>query len=439
MSRQNLFLISLLVLFALVSLLGAAGPELGFDALWYHLVIPKIYLIHGGIYHIPGGLLYYSEMPRLGEILYMFIPAHAISFGVGIMSTILVYLLARKYLDREFALLSTVIFYVSPLVGWQSGSSYVDLLRTFFEILALYLFVDKKFWPSGLAIGLAISTKSLALGSLAVIGLIGIYISGWKRTMLIVIVAGLVSLPWFLSAYLTTGYPFYPIGAGILDSTNSLNIQPLNILADFWKINLNSSDPFGPVFLITFPLFLANFGKVWAKAKVVVLYSALAYLVWFVTPRTGGGRFILAYLPAWSVLAALIIFSVRQKYVRFFLITLVVVLGLVNVGYRFAAEIKVFPFLFGRETKEAYLCRNLDFHTGVFVDCDGWMRKNLKKTDLVYVQGVHNLFYLDFPFIDESWYRDEQYNYLLTNQTPGDSWQEIHNNRVTGYRVYKRV
>jgi|SRR3989344_1584478 len=37
-------LFSLITIQVFVNLVGALGPELAFDALWYHLTIPKIYL-----------------------------------------------------------------------------------------------------------------------------------------------------------------------------------------------------------------------------------------------------------------------------------------------------------------------------------------------------------------------------------------------------------
>src|SRR5258708_2606943 len=57
--------ILLFILLALVNLIGVLGPDLAFDALWYHLTLPKLYLLHHSIYHIPGGLLSYSDMPKL--------------------------------------------------------------------------------------------------------------------------------------------------------------------------------------------------------------------------------------------------------------------------------------------------------------------------------------------------------------------------------------
>src|SRR3989344_4563919 len=113
MSRWSLLLISILVFAAGINFLGVLVPERGFDALWYHLTIPKIYLSRGEIFHIPGGLLYHSALPRLGEILYLLgikidpvIGPHLVSWASGISSAVLIYLIARLYIPKSWALLA---------------------------------------------------------------------------------------------------------------------------------------------------------------------------------------------------------------------------------------------------------------------------------------------------------------------------------------------
>ncbi|KKU91248.1 MAG: hypothetical protein UY21_C0011G0027 [Microgenomates group bacterium GW2011_GWA1_48_10] len=457
------FLIILLVT-ALVNLLGALGPELAFDALWYHLTIPKIYLSLGQIQHLPGGLLYYSEMPRLAETLYLFvlpsldeIGPHLVSWGAGIGTSLVIYKLGKKLsLPSPLALLPSVIFYVTPLVGWQSGSAYVDLLRTFFEILALYFLVTKKPTMSGLAIGLAISTKTLALGSLGILAVISHFLyHDWKKTGKLILLAALVCLPWFLSAFLTTGNPLYPIGSSLLDSRHKLNLDLWNLpklFGDFFRLWFAPEDPITPVYLLILPFFLLNIKKLWPKNQPLILYSLFSILVWYITPRTGGGRFIMAYLPAWAILIGSTVAVISDRFVKSTIIAAILFISLLNLLYRGAATTRLSPYLLGRETKTHYLCRHLDFATSVFVDCGGFLTKTIKKTDLVYVAGVHNLYYIDFPFVHESWYRAEEVNYILTQSqdinaildrpsilnpsTPG-SWQLIHENTLTKLKLYQ--
>ena len=57
--------LGLLVIQALVNLVGALGPELGFDALWYHLTEAKLFRHTGSVAPIPGNLFYFSCFPPL--------------------------------------------------------------------------------------------------------------------------------------------------------------------------------------------------------------------------------------------------------------------------------------------------------------------------------------------------------------------------------------
>ena len=76
--------------------------------------------------------------------------------------------------NAKLALIGCLIFYSQLTVGWLSTTAYVDLVRTFFEILALDYFLkwagNKKLpllIKSSVLVGLAISVKLLAFYSLA--------------------------------------------------------------------------------------------------------------------------------------------------------------------------------------------------------------------------------------------------------------------------------
>lgn len=405
-----------------INFLGALSPELAFDALWYHLTIPKLYNISGSIYHIPGGLLYYSSMPRLVEIIFtVLLPVfsetgpHMLSFFAGIGCLVLIYKISSKYFDRPTALLSMVIFYVTPLVGWLSGSTYIDLIRTFWEILVVYFFLEKKYFWLGITLGLLVGTKTLALGSWFIIAAIFIFQKeSWKTIASTLLIATIVAVPWFLSAYLNTGYPFYPIGSGVLDSSHGLTFAPLSFFTDFWNVFIVPIDPISPIFVITLPfviLFVHKSRK--PIVKTLFWYMFLSYVAWWIIPKTGGGRFLLPYLPVWSILVGAYTVWLKDIWLHAFLVLTIVYISFIHVGYRALAIRKTVPYLLHHESKETYLCRNLDFSLAVFVDCDSWFSKNIKKTDLVLVSGEHNLFYINFPFVHETWYRGENVSHVL--------------------------
>jgi len=127
----------------------------------------------------------------------------------------------------------------------------------------------------------------------------------------------------------------------------------------------------------------------------------LSLIFWYFTPRTGGSRFILPYLPALSLLVVAVVF-VQGKLLQKSLFLLAIFSAIVNIGYRTLANKKFLPVVFGRESKNEFLSRHLNFKKGDFLDLDNDLKKIIKEDELVLVYGSHNLFYADFPFVHSS-------------------------------------
>ncbi len=115
----------MLVIAVGVNAIGALGPELAFDALWYHATFAKIYALNHAISYLPGNLFYYSLMPRLAEML--FTPAFVfdlynfsklIHFGFGIISIIMLYKFSRLYLSKKLSFFVILVFYTNLVVMW---------------------------------------------------------------------------------------------------------------------------------------------------------------------------------------------------------------------------------------------------------------------------------------------------------------------------------
>ncbi|MBI5358900.1 hypothetical protein HZB69_04725 [Candidatus Amesbacteria bacterium] len=329
--RRGIFLYAILIIQILVNLVGALGPELGFDALWYHTTVPKIWLTNQKITFLWGDL-YYSGLPKLIDMLYVYPGSQLIHFSFGILTLLVIYKMARKYLNSTYSLLACIIFYSNLVVGWQSITAYIDLGRTFFEILALYLFVEKKYFQTAVILGLAISTKILALGSLVIFGFLGFPI-------IYFLISIIIPLPWLLFNYLNTGNPVYPIFSSYpIDWNFSINI-------------LRLADPINPIYVMVTPLIPPL--KLRGGQGVILIYCILSFVIWFLTPHSGGGRFLMPYLPAWSILTAILI----QK--NKFFITMAIVLAIVSLGYRGIANAKYIPYLLGVQTKQEFLNKYL--------------------------------------------------------------------------------
>ena len=453
-----------LVLQALINSIGLLGPEIGFDATWYHLTLPKLYLAFHAIFHIPGTVLYYSDMPKLTEMLYTAglsfgsdFFARGIHFLFGILTCVVLYKIGKKFFSPTWAILLPVIFYSSLVVGWESISAYIDLARTFFAALALFAFLDwtdtkekKLFVYAAIFVGLTITTKLLALPDIALYAVVIYFVERNLPKATVVrhsgIFAGialLCPLPWLVFAYIHTGDPFYPLFSkhfGIAGYTLWNLLNPVYFLQTVWSTFGSASDPLHPIFLALLPFFLLFAKKIWKEIPLVALFAVGGLGIWYITPQTGGGRYILPYLTPLSVVAVFILTKLSLMWKKVFLSFIVLVAAL-SLGYRGIANAKVIPLLTHKETMAKYMQAHLQFNLGDFYDTDGYFASHIKPTDVVLLYGFHNLYYVDFPYIDSAWVRKgDWFNYVAVQGSGMPKkfmyWNLVYFNPVTHVRLY---
>ena len=376
----------LIVLQVLVNLVGALGPELGYDAVWYHLTIPRIWLLEQRIFFIENGPFSYSLLPKLLDLLYLAglsltneVSAKVLHWFFGILTGVVTYKIARHFTDRKYALLAVVVFFSNLVVGWQSITAYIDLGRTFFESLALLavLYATKqdshkwRYWAAVL-LGLAILTKLIAVTSLLAVLLIFLYQRKLRDAVISFFIAISFSMPWFILNYIQTSNPVFPI----------FSQYELSSYTSLWSIItiwFQNADPLSPLYIMLFPIFstwhLTSFQKYFSLAtkdhqklfRTLTIYCALTIFLWWLTPRTGGGRFILAYLPALSVLVIYPLSLIKVNRIRDMALFAILAVSLFSSLYRMAANAKYLPVLVGTQSRESFIRQNLPQNFG-----DNW-------------------------------------------------------------------
>lgn len=455
----------LLLIQIIINVIGALGPETAFDALWYHLTLPKLYLLNHKIFYIPGGLLYYSGMPKLTEMIYASalalgneITAKIVHFTFGVLSLVALYKLSRTFFTKNISILVLIIFYSNLVVAWESTTAYVDLARTFYEIMALWGFVNwlnkkEKKWllASALLLGFAISTKLLAFGSLFIFSILIAFVLINKKKIYLITnilvywcISIIVVLPWFIFSFLNTGNFVYPFFSPLYKtSVDTSLINPLKFIEELWTIFTHADDPISPIYIMVLPFLVYAYKRINKKFHPLLVYSLVALIVWYFTPRTGGGRFILPYLSVFSIVAGGVIGEMREMGLRRIFIILVIFISLISIIYRGLANMKYLPVMLGRQTKSEFLSQNLDFSFADFYDTDEYFKKNIKQKDTVLLYGFHNLYYVNFPFIDSSWVnKGDKFNYIAVQDTflPGrfKSAKMIYFNNKTNVKVFSK-
>lgn len=437
------FLVALpFIVFGAWNLIGALSPEIEFDALWYHLTLPKIYIEDARIAYIPGDLLYYSVFPRLTEMIFTLglilgngILAKLFTFAFGVLWTLVIYVTGKRFFGTRVGIIAALITYTTYEVGWLSRTAYVDLAAAFFGAIATFVFAKwllskesskYELLLAGVLTGLFLATKHWSLGILPAVGILILLkpiVVGSKEKLVKQITVSLIwffvpivllMVPWYLDAYINTGNPVYPIGA-IHDPEHwirayeplvkaegardwILRVWPLDIIPYTWQYLISAISPL----LVLLLAFIPFWKKVSKEARWLLLFGSLFYLGHTLVP-TGYYRYSLPNVSMLIVLSGFIISSFfwKKAYTKWLIICVFSVSVLFNF-YLLSKQNKVFlPVFTGTQTQEAFVQDKLATNAFTFTDRDGYFKEKFSDQDngTVLTYGIHNLFYVNFPFI----------------------------------------
>ncbi len=221
----------------------ASGPK-DVDSLGYHLAVPKLYALMGGISFLdfqPN-----SNWPFAMQMLY--VPGFAfgldgyaklLQFGFSLALLAAIILLSRKVLGgaTENALVSIAVFLSSQAVSFSFGGGTVDLVFALYSCLAFLALLE---WRENLR-GEWLLLSAVFAGGIAATKLNGFvllpvfaaavafcafvaarennpkkqlalaFVPALKAVVLFSIVAGLVVSPWLAKTFYFTGNPIWPI------------------------------------------------------------------------------------------------------------------------------------------------------------------------------------------------------------------------------------
>jgi len=379
-------------------------PEIGKDALIYHLAVPKLYLLHHGFYFIPGNV--FASYPLLGEMHYLLalflqndILAKAMNYAV-LCGILLGMALFAKFLLQEhvFPTLSMLLFLSIPSVFAVSHMAYNDLFVTLFTLAAVYSFLR---WSEqgmtvwlilcGVFSGSAAACKYTAL-LLTPLGCLGILWYAFRRKaetlqtlqllMLFAAAALIAGSPFYLKNWILTGNPLHPFFYGIFGGREwdgdqarlyDLFIQSLGMgrtILDYlllpWNVSLRAkmdSPQFdgilGPIFLLTLP-FLAGLRRWETPVRVVLVYALLCFLFWASSAQQI--RYLIPLFPILALVTGAIVTRYRKQKRIFALLLCIVAASLAFNGYHIIRGfMKISPLrtAAGIESRDEFLSRTL--------------------------------------------------------------------------------
>ncbi len=414
--------------FAVISLTGCFAPLtlLEWDSIAYHLADPKMYLLAHKIYYIPwedhSNFGFTAEMWYLWAMLVRGtdagVPlAKLFHFACAAGACLAVYAFGARHLSPAVGKVAALTFAATPFVLWEAGTAYVDLATVFYTALTGLALAqgivardDKTLRLSAVLMGLTLSTKATALGTLGLLGL-GLLVwrlRGLRQPVLPALLATagwgalalLVGSPWLIKSAVYTGNPVYPFAYGLFGGRgwstfaadfyttwnasfgmgHSLTdavlvpwnmtqflvpghpvpprpLLPVHQSFNDYQTPLQSWSPLllGALF---FPAFLPKNGpKVPPMVLALGAFALGSGLLWLVEAQYA--RYLLPVLPACCLLAAWVL--VRALQGRWLAGYALAGLGVLSLGFSlFVGGLLLAdqaPVVLGQETREAYITR----------------------------------------------------------------------------------
>lgn len=330
----------------LIAFVCTLAPEIEYDALWYHLWLPKLWLARGQ--PVDRVSEYISLYPMMWELIFGAglvlggpIAAKLLHFACLPLGGLLTYQLTRRFAPRVSPWLAVALFVTVPTVLWEATTAYVDLALTLhvgLVIYALLRYVERKRWQwlvlAAVNLGLALATKHLALIVLA-LSTGGLALRLWfeernlPRALGPALLLGglslLLPLPWYVRAWLASGNPVFPTLYGLFGAMPSerwnlaterqlAHFQahfgrvrtPLNLLTLPLDTTLHAArygGSLGPMFLLLLPgLAVCRFRP---RTTPWLMSFALLYVAFWASPVSSlQMRFLVPITPLLAVLAA---------------------------------------------------------------------------------------------------------------------------------------
>ena len=465
---------AIFLLLALISLLGVWTPptvSLEWDSLSYHLADPKLYLQAHRIYSLPWES--HSNFAFTAEMWYLFglmeggVPlAKLFHYTCGVGACLTLYAFGVRHFTARVGLLAAGLLASTPLVLWEAGTAYTDLAGTFFATLTVLAVANgmaarepRWLWLGAVLMGLTLSTKATALGTLALLAVGLLYwslrvdqktpLQSVRTVALWCLLALAVGSPWYIKSVAYTGNPVYPfyfklfggrywnanLGA-IYDASNA-NFGVGKTLAEVhspaaavlspWNLTMyllpghpppsSAFRPFNDTQtplaalspLLLAALFFPAFGRgAPGRVKALGLYALLSSLLWFASAEYI--RYLLPTVPVFCLLTAWVLARALEE--RWRSGYTLAGLGVCSLAFTFYVGASLValeaPVVFGRQMREDYITRGFTPYPAM-----QFVNTQLPKDAKIVFYGSPFGFYCDKPYF----WGDQQHSTYIPYDT----------------------
>lgn len=228
----------------------------------------------------------------------------------GSLCVLLTYVIGKKIFDEKTALLASAFLAISPAFFFFNGTMLTEIISTFFSLLGIYFFINKKYLGSGAFFGTAFITRFLQLFVfIAIILVITIFdrknIKKYAKLIAGFIVATVPYLILNQIAYNNTLFPFLQ-QLFLSKNTGWLNYQPIS----YYFIELFKENFLYLFFIVGILLVLKGKGI----NKKIITFVLLLFFIFFNSINQKEMRFLIVLFPYMYLLVAFSIIYFIDKF-----------------------------------------------------------------------------------------------------------------------------
>lgn len=344
--QSKSFLIGILIIIS-TTLIVSIVPPLKFDALVYHLTLPKIFLEAGRFIYVPD--IMYWGMPLLGEMIYTLSyslagveTATVTGWLIGLLSLIGLAGYSMKIFNNKTAWIVLASLLIGSTASLSLSWGYIDWIGFLFGLCVLISLDNWRIGENrsdlilagictGFALGVKYTSGIVLLSGVVVVVYSSIKIrSNIKKSLLNLLVyitlSIIVASPWCIKNLIFTGNPFYPFffPSGAMSEFRQYlyTLPPVGSIWDTLLLPLRAtlfgfegapgySASIGPLFLGLGLLSWIGWNKLNSRQKVSITTSILigvsSLIVWMIASQFSEyliqSRIYFAIFPAFAVLA----------------------------------------------------------------------------------------------------------------------------------------
>jgi hypothetical protein len=319
--RWLLFFVGVAAPFAVVYLVNAAAPETSADGAYYHLGLVRRYLDHHGFYRLTTNM--YASLTQGCEMLFLAVYPVLRNTGTALVHCVFLLMLpvamiaySARFLSAPAGILGGLFVFVSPVIGMDGSSAYVDVCLAFSGFAMFYALElwdasrsSRMLIVAGLLGGFSFAVKYT--GSFALVYLIAFIAWRSRRLKSVLIAAGaaaLITAPWLVKNWIIVRNPVSPFFNRVLPNPYvypATEARYLHAMQHYNGAALGWDTPYeitvrgrqlqgtlGPVFLLA-PLALAAALR-GAHGRRILAAGVLFALPWFANLGT---RFLIPAVP----------------------------------------------------------------------------------------------------------------------------------------------